>query len=304
MQIGGVEAMKRIIVTLAVRPLLIFCAAQLLSAQGVEANPKHDQPKQVIALVEKAAALVEREGEKAFSKFRKKGSEWFHGEIYVFVTDLEGTALCAPPMPELEGKNIIDRVDPNGKRVIAMEIEKVSGNKGAGWIHYQWPKPGEDKPFWKSSYVMRVKDASGKEYMVGSGLYDMKVEKLFVVDTVDDAAELIRKEGKPAFQTLRDKAGPFRYQDVYVFVHDQNGVELVSPASPDLEGQNLLDFKDANGKLVLRDTIKMLETKETGWIEYVWPKPGETEPSKKLTYVRKVEMGDEVLYVGAGIYLD
>ena len=304
MQIGGVEAMKRIIVALAVSPLLIFCTAQLLSAQGVEANPQYDQPKQVIALVEKAAALVEREGENAFSKFRKKGSEWFHGEVYVFVTDLEGTSLCVPPMPELEGKNIIDRVDPNGKRVLALMIEKVSGNKAAGWVHYQWPKPGEDKPFWKSSYVMRVKDASGKEYMVGSGLYDMKVEKLFVVDTVDDAAELIRKEGKQAFQTLRDKAGPFRYQDVYVFVHDQNGTELVNPASPDLEGQNLLDLKDASGKMLVRETIKLLEAKETGWIEYMWPKPGETEPSKKLTYVRKVEMGDEVLYVGAGIYLD
>ena len=100
--------------------------------------------------------------------------------------------------------------------------------------------------------------------MVGSGLYDMKVEKLFVVDTVDDAAELIRKEGKQAFQTLRDKAGPFRYQDVYVFVHDQNGTELVNPASPDLEGQNLLDLKDASGKMLVRETIKLLEAKETG----------------------------------------
>ncbi len=149
-----------------------------------------------------------------------------------------------------------------------------------------------------------VKDAAGKEYIVGSGRYDMKVEKLFVVDTVDGAAELIRKEGKQAFQTLRDKAGPFRYQDVYVFVHDRNATQLVSPVSPDLEGQNLLDFKDANGKMLWRETIKMLEAKGTGWIDYMWPKPGETEPSKKLAYVRKVKMGDEVLYVGAGIYLD
>ncbi len=106
MMIGGVEVTKRIIVALAVSPLLMFYATQLLSAQGVEANPQYDQPKQVIALVEKAAALVEREGEKAFSKFRTKGREWFHGEVYVFVSDLEGMSLCSPPMPELEGKNI------------------------------------------------------------------------------------------------------------------------------------------------------------------------------------------------------
>jgi signal transduction histidine kinase len=304
MQIGGVDAMKGIIVALAVSPLLVFCAAQPLSAQGVEANPQYDQPKRVIAFVEKAAALVEREGEKAFAEFRKKGSEWFEGNVYIFVNDLEGTVLCLPPMPKLEGTNIIDRRDPSGKPVVAMMIEKVTGDKAVGWVHYQWLKPGGDKPFWKSSHVARVEDIAGKEYIVGSGLYDKKVEKLFVVETVDEAAKLIKEEGKRAFQTLRDKSGPFRYQDVHLFVYDQNGMELVNPVSPNLEGRNLLDFKDTNGKMVVRDTIKMLEAKETGWIDYMWPKPGETEPSKKLSYVRKVKMGDEVLYVGAGIYLD
>ena len=89
-----------------------------------------------------------------------------------------------------------------------------------------------------------------------------------------------------------------------MFVHDWKGMELVNPGSPDLEGKNLIDFKDADGKLLVRDTIKMLETKETDWIQYRWPKPGKSEPSKKISYVRKVKVGEGVLYVGASIYLD
>ncbi|MFQ5927607.1 MAG: cache domain-containing protein, partial [Terriglobia bacterium] len=213
-------------------------------------------------------------------------------------------SLCHPLIPETEGENIINLTDGDGKRLIAMMIEKVSGRKAAGWVHYKWPRQRDEKPTWKSSYCMRVKGASGKEYLVGSGLYDLKVERLFIVETVDEAAELVRKKGRGAFATLRDQASPFRYQDVYVFVHDKNGLELVNPVQPQLEGTNLLDFKDASGKAVVRETIKMLETKEAGWIDYMWPKPGATKPSKKFSYVRKLNVGDRTLYVGAGVYLD
>ena len=104
--------------------------------------------------------------------------------------------------------------------------------------------------------------------------------------------------------TLRDRAGPFRYQDVYVFVDDHKGIELVNPVFPELEGTDLIDFKDANGKLVIREIIEMLRDKDSGWMECMWPKPGTTTPSKKLCYIRKVKVGDRTLYVGAGVYLE
>ncbi len=113
-------------------------------------------------------------------------------------------------------------------------------------------------------------------------------------------ADLVAR-GKEALPTLGDMASPFRYQDVYVFVHDQKGVQLVTP-SPELEGTSLLDFQDVNGKFVIRDTIAMLRDRDAGWIDYMWPRPGETSPSKKSSYVRKVKVGNDVLYVGAGVY--
>ena len=49
--------------------------------------------------------------------------------------------------------------------------------------------------------------------------------------------------------------------------------------------------ENIDGKLIIRETISMLEDKETGWIDYVWPKPGETEPAAKTAYIRKVTVG-------------
>ena len=48
-------------------------------------------------------------------------------------------------------------------------------------------------PVWKSAYVVRVEDQSGEDVIVGSGLYEMKTEKLFVVETVDAAADLVER---------------------------------------------------------------------------------------------------------------
>ncbi|MCX5680781.1 MAG: cache domain-containing protein [Candidatus Omnitrophica bacterium] len=45
-------------------------------------------------------------------------------------------------------------------------------------------------------------------------------------------------------------------------------------------------------------------TKGAGWVNYLWPKPGQSVPSKKQTYVRKVKYGEEIFIVGSGAYLD
>ena len=122
--------------------------------------------------------MIRRDGEAAFAAFRTKGSKWFHDDTYVFVNDMKGMCLCHPVMPGLEGESLMDQVDVHGKRFVSMMIQKVSGQRPAGWVHYEWPRPGESYPTWKSSYVMRVSDASGTQYIVGSGLYDATVEEL------------------------------------------------------------------------------------------------------------------------------
>ncbi len=289
---------------LAALPALI-CGCEISQPATEDIEPQFQQTRTVSALVEDAALLLERQGESAaFSKFKKQDSKWFHGDAYVFVLDSKGKSLCAPANPDLEGQNLADLTDADGKRIVAAMLAEVAGDKSAGWVHYQWPKPGDTKPTWKSSYVMQVTDASGRKCIVGSGLYDMKVDQVFLVETVDKAAELIKKEGRRAFDTLRAKSGPFRYQDVYVYVFDRKGIELVNPVSPELEGKNLLDFKDVNGKPVNQDIIRALEIKDRVWMEYMWPRPGETKQSKKRSYIRRIKVGGEDLYLGAGAYID
>lgn len=125
-----------------------------------------------------------------------------------------------------------------------------------------------------------------------------------IVSLVEKAAALIETQGKEAFPEFRKKDSEWYKSGTYIFVNNMKGASVVNPPTPEIEGKNILDMKDANGKAFIREMIEVLKTKKSGWTEYMWPKPGKTEPSKKLSYIKKVELGEEMLIVGAGIYSD
>ncbi|MBC8525575.1 MAG: cache domain-containing protein [Candidatus Cloacimonetes bacterium] len=293
---------KQLIISgLLVIGLLIF----LLSSCTTK-KPKSEltQTEELVTFVNKAVELIEKEGEDCFPEFRKKDSKWFHNDLYIFVWGLDGMRYVYPPNLDGEGENMLDLKDINGKPIGRLIVDAASGKKGEGWVHYQWPKPEKKEPSWKSTFVKRVTAPSGKTYLVGSGLYDLKIDKSFIVEEVNDVIVLIKKVGITSLDTIRAKSSEFIFLDTYVFVKDIKGNELVNPAFPELEGQNLYDLQDSNGKYFIREELEILKTKDDCWMDYMWPKPGETEPSKKLVYVKKVVVGQDTLVVGAGYFTE
>jgi len=264
---------------------------------------KYPESAQLVALVDEAVVLIRQEGPSAFKEFMIPGSKWRKGDIYIFVIDLNGK-VSVHEDTTLIGKNLFDLKDKNGKPFIKWFIQKATTDKEGGWTHYLWTKPGSDKSLWKTTYVKLAKTSAGKEYVVGCGLYDMKMEKAFAVDAVDDAAALIRKEGKKALQILKDTTSEFVYKDTYVFVLDSTCVLLVDPPFPKLEGINVINYKGMTGKYVFREFMKTAKEKGSGWVDYLWPKPGETVQSNKTSYVKKVNLSNGWYVVGTGIYLE
>jgi signal transduction histidine kinase len=127
------------------------------------------QAKQIEAFVNKAAALVESKGKAAFAEFRKKDSEWFFGQTYLFAYDLKLNVLLVAAFPQNEGKNQTGKTDAKGK-LYHDEFVKVVQTRGAGWVNYMFPKPGQTEPSEKWSYVKRV-NIDGTPGLIGSGFY-------------------------------------------------------------------------------------------------------------------------------------
>ena len=259
---------------------------------------------QLMKLVREAAVVFEKNGDKAFPEFRRKGSKWFSDDTYFFVWSMEGIRYFHAANPGGEGINMSAVKDVHGRQWGQMFLDAVKSDKGEGWVHYMYPEPGDIFPIWKSSFLKKVTFPNGMNFIIGSGVYQMQMNKSFIEDVVDRAAELVREKGKDAFPALRDKTGPFVFMDTYVFVDDVNGVELVNPAQPSLEGKSLYDLTDMNGKFVAREYVDAAMKNGTAWVDYVWYRPGDNTPAQKLTYVRRVEHRGETYIVGAGLYLD
>lgn len=138
-------------------------------ASSQQAPPPSERAKQTEALVNKAAALIDKNGKATFAEFRKKDSEWFHDDTYLFSYDMNANVLLNPAFPKREGTNVHGQKDAKGKP-FHDEIIKTAETKGSGWVDYMFPKPGQSEPSQKWTYVKRV-TIDGVPGLLGSGFY-------------------------------------------------------------------------------------------------------------------------------------
>ena len=120
---------------------------------------------------------------------------------------------------------------------------------------------------------------------------------------VNKAAALVDANGKPALSQFREHGSEWWSGEVYVFAYAPDGTVLLNPAFPAREGRAYHGDKDKKGKAFHDELMKTAQTKGSGWVDYWLPKPGQTEPSHKWSYVKAVK-AEGVALVGAGFFPD
>jgi signal transduction histidine kinase len=266
----------------------------------------YEDTKQLVRLVEDAATLMERKGSAAFVEFGKKGSRWFNNTYYFFVYDLNGVNIYHAATPELTGKNLMNLRDMNGKPILRFitDIGKKPERDASGWVFYLWQEKNEFLPKWKAAYIRKVVAPDGKVYLLGCGVYHIKIERVFIQENIRLATELLLTKGREAaFDSFRDPSSSFNFLETYIYVTDQNGRALVDPAFPKMQGRDLSKFTDAIGRPVMKEIMSKLQNHDEAWVQYLWIRPGTAMPSRKLAYVRKVKIGGETLFVGTDFFL-
>jgi cytochrome c len=119
---------------------------------------------------------------------------------------------------------------------------------------------------------------------------------------VDKAAALVNSKGKAAFAEFRKEGSEWWFGETYLFAYDMNLNVLLVAAFPENEGKNQTGKKDSNGKLYHDEFVKVVQSKGSGWVDYMFPKPGQTQPSQKWSYVKAVKVDGVPALIGAGFY--
>ena len=88
----------------------------------------------------------------------------------------------------------------------------------------------------------------------------------------------------------------------YFWLQDTNSNIIMHPIKPSLDGKNLSNFKDSDGKPVFKLFSETAKEKGEGFVDYKWPKPGVNKPVSKISYVKLFKPWGWV--IGSGIYLE
>ncbi|AYA63123.1 methyl-accepting chemotaxis protein [Alteromonas sp. RKMC-009] len=93
-----------------------------------------------------------------------------------------------------------------------------------------------------------------------------------------------------------------RYDDGnYLWIQDDTPAMVMHPLKPALDGQDLTDFKDANGDKFFVTMARLVKSENEGFVPYVWPLPNSEKAVDKISYVKRFAPWQWT--VGTGIYL-
>lgn len=88
----------------------------------------------------------------------------------------------------------------------------------------------------------------------------------------------------------------------YFWINDMTPRMIMHPIKPQLNGKDLSGIKDPNGKALFNEFVKVVQAGGSGFVDYMWPKPGSDAPVHKQSYVAGFAPWGWV--IGTGVYLD
>jgi two-component system, cell cycle sensor histidine kinase and response regulator CckA len=207
------------------------------------------------------------------------------GTGYYFITRLDGTEILFSDRPEMEGANLLNIQDTNGKYVIRDMIEIARKSK-EGFYEYQWTKPAvAGKNHKKISYIKQFEPLG---CFIGTGLYVEDVETQIETDLLTTISHIRFGENG------------------YIFINRLNGDTLVTNGKVVSGTKKIWEVFDKNpaGAKAIFSRQYEAALKPTGdYIDYLTGKL--TDPNKKFPKTSYIYGIPELQWlVGTGVYLD
>lgn len=115
------------------------------------------------------------------------------------------------------------------------------------------------------------------------------------------------KTKEEIIEIIKEILRPIRYDNGtgYIFMASLQGVDILFPVMPQIEGKDIYNLRDLKGNYVVEEEIKIVQLFQEGYIKDYWTKPSaknKTMVYPKLTFVKIFKPLN--LYLGTGMYVD
>jgi cytochrome c len=110
--------------------------------------------------------------------------------------------------------------------------------------------------------------------------------------TKDEAVAMVKKViefykangDEKTFEEVCNSSGQFVDRDLYVIVFNMEGKCLAHGANPKMVGRELIDHQDVDGRPYIRERIEMMKKQATGWNDYKFRNPVNSQIEPKTSY--------------------
>jgi len=165
----------RVMVAIAAAGLLALAGVWLTSVRSYLLSERMQKTKSLVeipySIIEEQYEM-ERAGKLTRAEAQRHALEIVQGlryesNNYFWINDMHPTMVMHPMKPEMDGKDLTDLRDPNGKTLF-VEMVSAAKTRSGNFVAYRWPKPGKDKPVPKLSFV---KSFEPWGWIIGTGIY-------------------------------------------------------------------------------------------------------------------------------------
>jgi len=113
---------------------------------------------------------------------------------------------------------------------------------------------------------------------------------------LEKAIVAVKADEKKAIEDFNNPTGGFRDHDLYVYCAAAPTYNLIAYPKAELRGSPLAALVDKKGKKLGEEIIKAATEGKIAEVEYMWPRPGGTDPVEKVTFFTKT--GNLICAVG------
>lgn len=256
--------------------LLLLCFSQ------VHAATQDEEAQAAKALLEKALAYYQSNGDKAFAAFSRQG-EFIDHDRYVFVVDTQGVLLASGgPSSALIGRDVSEQLGPDLQASFKQALAVPEG-QGIQQAEYRWQNWNDGKVERKHVFYQRV-----GERILAVGYYLPRATPEQARGLRDKAVKALVKDEAGTLKAINALQGGFLQDDLYVFVVDLNtGRYVAHGTNLRLVNTDFRKIKDPDGRPVGEPILKLMAEQDQGEYKYRWKNPVTDKVENKHAYLRK-----------------
>ena len=257
--------------------LLLLCVGQVHAATAEEADAQAAK-----ALLEKALAYYQTNGDKAFAAFSRQG-EFVDQDRYVFVVNTKGVLLASGgPSSALIGRNVSEVLGPDLNKSFKEALAVPEGS-GIQQADYRWQNWNDGKVERKHVYYQRV-----GQRILAVGYYLPRATPEHARALRNKAVKALEKDPVGTLKAINAMQGGFLQDDLYVFVVDLDTQRYVAHGTtPRLVNTDFSKIKDPDGKPVGEPILAVMAEQDQGEYMYRWKNPVTGKVENKHAYLRK-----------------